>query len=309
VTTLRAPAKTAGPSPLRASDVATAVVALGALAWSYAPSFAALVGQWNRDPNYSYGYFVIPISLVILWSRRGLLDRDRLAPRWYGFIPLLAVAALRYLLFEWNEQYVETATIPVVVAGLALALGGWHLVRVALPSIFFLFFMLPLPPSFNLVLAGPLQKLATNGSVMMLQLVGLPVMAEGNVILVGQETLEVARACNGLSMLLAFVTLLTATVILLHRPFLEGALLLISAIPIALISNILRITITGMVYHWAGHVAGETLAHDWAGWMMMPMALGLVWLECQVYSWLFVEVEEVAASDVLRRKKRSRRGG
>jgi exosortase len=304
VTTLRAAAGPHGPPALRASDVLAGAAALAALGWSYAPSFAALVDQWNRDPNYSYGFFVVPIALVILWTRRGMLDRAKVAPRWYGFLLLLALVALRYLLYEWNEQYVETATIPLVVASLALALGGWHLVRVAWPAIAFLVFMLPLPPSFNQVLAAPLQRVATTGSVSLLQLVGLPVMAEGNVILVGEETLEVERACNGLSMLLAFITLVTAAVVLIKPPPAERVVLLLSAVPIALASNIVRITATAMAYHWVGHGAGEKLAHDLAGWAMMPVALGLVWLEMRVLSWLVVEVEQMDAADYLRRGTR-----
>jgi exosortase len=134
-----------------------------------------------------------------------------------------------------------------------------------------------------------------------LQLTGLPVMAEGNVIVVGNETLEVARACNGLSMLLSFVTLITAVVILVRRPLLERVALLLSTIPIALISNILRIAATAMVYHFVGHDWGEKMAHDLAGWLMMPIALALVWLELKAFSWMVVEVEEVDPSDRLRR--------
>jgi exosortase len=167
--------------------------------------------------------------------------------------------------------------------------------------LFFLFFMLPLPPSFNQFLAGPLQSLATIGSVSLLQVIGLPVMSEGNVIVVGEETLEVARACNGLSMLLSFITLITATVLLIRRPLYERALLLASAVPIALVSNILRIAATALAYHYVGHEAGEKMAHSMAGFAMMPVALGLVWLESKVYSWMFVEVEEMDAKRLLRR--------
>jgi exosortase len=289
----------------RVSDLLAAALVLGALAWAYAPSFASLVAQWNRDPNFNYGYLVAPIALVIFWSRRGLLDRSKMDPRAWGFVPLLAAVALRYPLFEWNEQYIETATIPVVLAGLAIALGGWHLLRVALPAIGFLFFMLPLPPSLNFILAGPLQSVATLGSLAFLQILGMPVMAEGNVIIIGDHTLEVARACNGLSMLLTFVTLIAATAILVRPPLWERMLLLSSAIPIALVSNILRITATALCYYGLGRESGERIAHDLAGWAMMPVALGLVWLELRLWSWLFVDVEEIDAVSFLKRGKTS----
>jgi exosortase len=285
------------------SDVIAIVAVLAAVGVAYASSIGSLIDQWKADPNYSYGFFVAPIAALIFWSRRGMLDRSRMRPRWWGFLPLVAVVALRFPMFEWNQKYAETATIPLVLAGLALALGGWHLLRVAWPAILFLVFMLPLPPSVNAYLARPLQNVATLGSVALLQLFGLPVLSEGNVIYVGASRLEVARACNGLSMLLSFVTLVTATVILVRRPVYERVVLLLSAIPIALVSNILRITVTAMCYHWLGEETGERFAHDPAGWAMMFVALGLVWLELRALSWLFVEVEEIDAKTMLRKRR------
>ena len=286
------------PRPL---EIASAVIVLGALGLSYAPCLAMLVDQWQRDPNNSYGYLVIPIAAVVFWSHRGRIDRSKFDPKWWGFLPLLALLALRYPLYEWNEQYAETATLPPVVGALALAVGGWHLLKAALPAVLFLGFMLPLPPSLNAMLSQPLQHVATVGSLAALQTLGMPVMAEGNVIVIGGIPLEVARACNGLSMLLSFVTLIVATVILVPRPVFERVVLLLSAVPIAVASNVLRITATALAYHYLGQETGEKYAHDYAGWAMMPVALLMVWVELWVLSRLFVEVEEVDAAALLRR--------
>ena len=225
------PVKAPVPWARRASEWAAVALVVAALGWSYAPAFANLIDQWNADPNNTYGYLVIPIALAIFWERRGLLEPSKLAPSWWGFVPLVVVLALRALLFEWNEKYLEAATIPLVLAALALTLGGRHLLAVALPPIAFLLFMLPLPPSVNGLLAAPLQRVATVGSLALLQALGLPVFAEGNVIIVGADPLEVARACNGLSMLLSFVTLITAAVLLVHRPLWERGLVLLERGP------------------------------------------------------------------------------
>jgi exosortase len=291
------------PSLLRSSpELVAALLTAGAFAWSYAPGFAFLAEKWDVDPNYSFGYFVIPIALAILWTRRGMLDRDRLNPRWWGFLPLIALLAARYPLFEANEQYIERATIPLVFGGLVLALGGLHALRWAWPAVLFLFFLIPMPESLNVGMAGPLQRIATVGSVGVLQTLGLPVTSEGNIILVGAEALEVARACNGLSMLLSFVTLVTATVILVDRPWYERLILWLSAVPIAIFSNILRIVVTGLVYHWLGHEMGDKIAtHELAGWAMMPLALLLVWIELRILSWLFVEEDVLTDRALLRR--------
>jgi exosortase len=275
----------------RPALAAAGLVAL-ALVASYAPNILDLAKTWNADPNYSHGFLVAPIALAILWQRRGELDPARLRPNVLGWAVVLAVLAGRIWLFGANELWLENATIPLTVAGLVLAFGGWHLLRWSAPAVAFLWLMLPLPPRINIMLAGPLQWLATWGSTALLQTTNLPVLADGNVIIVGGERLEVEKACNGLSMLLSFVTLITATVIMIRtRPRWERIVLLLSTIPIALISNILRIAATAWCYHKFGHAIGEKIVHDTAGWAMMPIALALVFLELKLLSWLVVEEE------------------
>ena len=281
------PSSARGPS--RAFIAAVLVVTTVGLAWAYAPSFLALVDRWRRDDNYSHGFFVLPIAAIILWQRRGRLDAGVISPRWWGLLPLVALLAARAWLFERNDQWFESASIPVAATCVVLALGGWKFLGWAWPAIAFSCFMIPLPSRFNTALAGPLQTLATIGSVTLLQATGLPVISEGNVIIVGGERLEVARACNGLSMLLSFATLITAMVVLVARPIRERVALLLSIVPVALLCNILRIVVTAWATHLTGHAVEAV--HDWAGLAMMPVALGLMWLEVRILSWVFVEVE------------------
>jgi exosortase len=276
-----------------------AVAVLGAaLALAYAPNLAYLIRTWRDDPNHSHGFVVLPIALWILWRRR---DRwPGLAPRWWGWAAVLLVLGARAWCFERNELWLETATLLPLLAALALAFGGGPLLRFVAPGLAFLGFWLPLPPSLNQTLAGPLQRLATLGSTAVLQALGLPVLAEGNVILIQAYRLEVERACNGLSMLLSFVTLITAVVLLVARPLWERLVLLASAVPIALITNILRIVVTALCYARFGReavVAGRTVeawSHDAAGWAMPLIGLVLVGLELAVLSWL---VREEAPED------------
>jgi exosortase len=268
----------------------TALVVAGlGLAWAYASSFATLIDRWRRDDNYSHGFFVLPIAAVILWRRRGRLDAQNFGPTWWGVVPLALILAARAWLFERNDQWLEAASIPLAAACVALALGGRGWLGWAWPAIAFSGLMIPLPSGLNTALAAPLQSLATLGSVTLLRASGLAVISEGNVIVVGGERLEVARACNGLSMLLSFATLVAAMVVLVRRPIRERVALLLSIVPVALLCNVLRIVATA----WATHLAGHPVeaAHDWAGLAMMPVALGLLWLEVRVLSWVVVEVE------------------
>jgi exosortase len=290
--TKAAAASRPSPLPFSTSTLVVAGVLALALGVSYAPSFRHLIIEWE-NPNYSHGYLVIPIALMILWVRREELAATPARPSIVGWLALIGLLGLRYALYERNEMWIEQATIPLVVAALVLAMGGWRLLWKATPAVAFLYFMLPLPPSLNAILANPLQRLATLGSTTLLQIMGLPVLAEGNVIIVGSDRLEVARACNGLSMLVSFVTLITATILTVarDRPIWERAVLFLSTVPIALVANILRITGTAWAYHIWGAKFGDKIAHDTAGWAMMPIALVLVWIEMKLLSWLIVEEE------------------
>ena len=116
-------------------------------------------------------------------------------------------------------------------------------------------------------------------------------MAEGNVIHLpdappDSRTLEVAVACNGLSMLMTLAATVTATIILIPLPTWKRVVVLASAIPIALLSNIIRIVATGWCYNLIAGEGAKKFAHDWSGWLMMPLALILVGLELWILSWL-----------------------
>ena len=245
-----------------------AAVAVGiAVIAAYLPCVTELVRTWWDEPNYSHGFLVAPIAGLILWQRRDTLNRLAIRPNLVGWLGVAAVLAFRAYLYERNEMWMEQATIPAMAAALVLAFGGWRLLWWSLPGVVFLFFLLPLPPRINVIMAGPLQTMATAASTALLQATGLPVLAEGHIIYVGTQPLEVARACNGLSMLLSFVTLITATTILVTTyPLWERVVLLLSTVPIALVANILRIAATAWAYHFLGPKFGDKIAHDAAGW-------------------------------------------
>jgi exosortase len=277
-----------------AQQVSLAIVAI-VLGWAYAPNLRSLVATWNQEPNYSHGFLVVPVALVIAWRRWVEKEPPAIASSWWGWAGLAGMLVVRAVCYERGGDWTETATLLPVIACLTLAAGGWPLLRRTWPAIAFLVFMLPLPPAVNSILAQPLQRVATTWSTALLKLSGLWVVAEGNVILVGGEQLEVAAACNGLSMLMCLAATVAAMTVLLPIALWKRVVLFLSIIPIALISNVLRIWATAWCYHLYGGEIGGHYAHDAAGWLMMPVALVLVALELGLLSWLIVEVEELPA--------------
>jgi exosortase len=261
---------------------------------AYAPNLLDLHSIWNGDPNYSHGYLIIPIALVIAWRRLSDTQAEPspatvVAP-WWGWVVLCAVFALRIISYEWNSQWMENVTLLPVIGCLIWTLGGWPLLRRVWPAILFLIFLFPLPTGVNGLIALPLQGIAATGSCFLLQLSGLWAIKEGNVINVttphGVMPLDVAVACNGLRMLMTMAATITATVILIPLANWKRLVLLASTVPVAMLSNMIRIFMTGWCYYLFTAPKAKQWSHDVSGYLMMPLALLLVGLELRLLSWL-----------------------
>lgn len=280
------------------------LVALGAAALvlilAYMPNLRVLMAVWNEDPNYNHGYLIIPIVLYIVWDRLSTPEPRTSATAvpapWWGWVFLAAVLVLRAIMYERGAEWSEHATIILAVAALTWSFGSWPLLHRVWPAIAFLIFMLPLPSSVNELLALPLQSLAASSSRFLLQLTGMWVIQEGNVINLstphGMERLDVALACNGLRMLMCMAATVLAIVVLMPLPTWKRITLLLSIVPIALVSNMARIVTTGWCYYLVQGPTVKHRVHDWAGWLMMPLALALVGLELKILSWLVPKESE-----------------
>jgi exosortase len=270
--------------------------ALGvALLWVYVPILLVLAHRWGNDSRYSHGYLVPLFALYLLFARRSLLAGEGSSrSRWCGGVILLAGLSVHavgsYLYLEW----LNAISLLPSLAGLVVLLGGWPALRWSWPAIAFLAFMIPLPYQVEVGLAHPLQRLGTKVSCYTLQTLGFAAFAQGNVIRMGDVRIGVVEACSGLSMLVIFFALSTAVAILVRRPLWERLLLAASAVPIALVANITRIVVTGVLHKVAGAKLADMVFHDLAGWLMMPLALGLLWVELRLLAWVLPtrEVEE-----------------
>ena len=179
--------------------------------------------------------------------------------------------------------WIEGLALLPYLSGVCLLIGGWRYLAWAWPSIAFLAFMVPLPWRVENLLGPPLQSLATAASTYALQTLGLMAFAEGNVIQLNEARIGVVEACSGLSMLMTFIALSTAMAMVVKRPLLDRIVLVASSIPVALAANVARIVMTGALHEMVGGHAATTFYHDLAGWIMMPLALILYWIEITAF--------------------------
>ncbi len=274
------------------ADVVSLAIVTASVSYSYSANLTDLYQTWVREPDYSHGFLVLPIALVILF-RLWPQTEDSQPRVWLpGLALVVATLGLRAWLHERGSTWSENVTLLLVLVALGFSRLGWRTMRSVWPAFAFLVFWFPLPPSINSALSQPLQGIATKAACFVLRASGLWVMPEGNVIMVGTEKLEVAAACNGLSMLMSLAAAVAATASIVPMANLKRIVLLATIIPIALASNILRIAATAWCYYHFGADVGSKYAHDAAGWLMMPTAMGFVGLELLLMSWLIVESRE-----------------
>ena len=241
-------------------------------------------------------------SVALLFWWRKPVEPVSLSARIAGMLLLLASFGLRLAVARYRIVTIDMYTFVPALAGVFLLVGGWSMFRWAWAPIAFLIFMYPLPDEATRYLLGPLQTLATIVSTYALQTLGLDAFREGNQIVVGEMHLGVVDACSGLRMLTIFVALSVALVMLGDRAWWENLVILASAIPIALIVNSIRITVTGLLYQVANSELAEMVFHDLAGWVMMPMALGMLFMLQQILSLLFVTEDSTVAALAPRRQ-------
>jgi exosortase len=272
--------------------IAPLAVLAGGILWALWPVMATMVERWSDDPRYAHGYLVPLFSLALLWMRRPQNIGEAMRPTNWGLLLIALGSAVQLLGGYFRINSIEGFAVLPYLAGVTLLLGGLPALKWAWPSIAFLIFMIPLPWRLEKALGPPLQYVATLASTFTLQTLGFMAFSEGNVIQLGEHRIGVVEACSGLSMLITFIALSTGMAIVVKRPLLDKVVLVLSAIPVALIANIARITLTGILHETAPANVADRFYHDFAGWVMIPLALVLYWLEIWVFSRILVEVEE-----------------
>lgn len=271
------------------------------LVYSYWPGLLNAQSSWN-NPQYSHGWIVPLFSAALLFWWRKPVEPVTASGRIVGLALLAASFCVRLVAARYRIVTIDMYTFVPALAGVFLLVGGWGMFHWAWAPVAFLIFMYPLPDEATRYLLGPLQTLATIVSTYALQTIGLDAFREGNQIVVGEMHLGVVDACSGLRMLTIFVALSVALVMLGDREWWENLVILASAIPIALIVNSIRITVTGLLYQVASSELAEMVFHDLAGWVMMPMALGMLFLLQQILAHLFVTEDETVATVAVRRQ-------
>lgn len=282
--------------------VASSIAMLAAtIIYALWPTLAWAEMAWRLEPDYSHGYLILPLACILLWLRRETFPglRERCEP--VGLLLVLVSIAMRIAGRFLYMDFLDGYSLVPLIAGLVWFLCGFPALKWSAPAIVFLLLLVPLPYRFETGLSWELQGVATGLSTGFLRVLGLPAISEGHTIWLGENRLMVAEACSGMRIFVGMLALATFWAATVKRCWLDRFILLGAAIPLALLVNAMRITATGVLYEWFSSANARQVIHDWSGFLMIPLAAGLLWCLKAYWENLYRPVVVETAGESLRR--------
>ncbi len=244
----------------------------------YYQVFVSLVDDWIKMPDFSHGFLIPFVSLYFAWERRDKLFSTPLSPSHWGLLILLFGIALLLLGRLATEFFTMRFSFMVVLSGVIVSLLGWRHLRILAFPLGFLIFMIPIPSILLQKITFPMQFFASACAGLSLQLAGIPVLREGNVIHLARTSLEVAEACSGIRSLISLLALGTVFAYFTKTIFWQRLVLVLACFPIAIVVNALRVSVTGILAHAYGPSVAEGFFHGFSGYVLFLVAMALLFL-------------------------------
>lgn len=244
------------------------------LAW-YAPVLHLLVRDWLNDDDMGHGFFVPLVAGYIVWLRREDLLRLELKPSLWG-MAVVALAGLQLIAATLGvEFFLARTSFVLALAGILLTLGGGVLLRALAFPLALLLFMIPLPAIVFSQITFPLQMIASAFAEHALSLIGIPVLRDGNILELPSQRLSVVEACSGIRSLLSLSFLSLVYAFFFDLRVWMRWVLLICTVPISILANAGRVTVTGLLWEFKPEYA-EGFFHLFEGWIIFMVAVALL---------------------------------
>lgn len=244
----------------------------------YASVLKHLAAQWLTDADYGHGFFVPLFAGFILWRERERWTKTEIKPADVGLAVMIGAIGLLILGSLGAELFTSRFSLLVLLAGMILFLAGWKMLRAVFFPLGYLMWMIPIPAVIYNQITFPLQLIASRLATSWLELVQVPVLRDGNILVMSNYSLEVVEACSGIRSLVSLMALAVAFGYLVSsRRWLRYALAALM-VPIAIFTNALRIMVAGILERHFGPAAAEGFLHEFSGWAIFLVALLLMFV-------------------------------
>ena len=244
----------------------------------YKSTSAYLLNNWASD-DFTSSYFIPLVVAYLIWEKRGELARVPACRTWSGLLPALLGIVLFWIGELGGEFTLMFLSLWLLSAGALWSIIGGRKLRVIAFPVSLVLVMIPPPVVLYNGLTLRLKILSSQIGVLMLQVCGMTAYREGNVIDLGFTKLQVVDACSGLRYLIPLIILSILLAYYLKGAFWKKIVIVLSSIPIAIVTNSMRIASVGILFQFMGPAAAEGFFHDFSGWFIFMMSLGIMVLE------------------------------
>ncbi len=242
--------------------------------------------DWAREDYSSCGLIPLVVGYLV-WEKRKQLMSEPSRPSWYALLPFTAGIFLFWLGELAGEFFTLYLSLWLVTVSLFWFDLGWNKLKIVIFPVLFSLTMFPLPNFINTYLTIKLKLISSQLGVAMLHMMGMTAYREGNMIDLGFTKLQVVDACSGIRFLVPLLIISVLVAYYYKSALWKRLFLVVSAIPISVITNGLRIALVGFLYQFFGAAVAEGFFHDFSGWFIFMFSLGLLLLEVWILSKLF----------------------
>ena len=276
-------------TPSKSTVYAALALAAGSFCLLFWPVLTKLVYDWGINENYSHGYLIPPLAGYLVWERRHELMDVRPAGSSLGLIVIAGSIGVLLVGLLGAELFLTRIALLGTLVGSVLFVLGWrHLKMLAFP-LGVLLLMIPIPAIVFNQIVFPLQLVASRAGEAAVSAAGIPVLREGNVIILANTTLEVAEACSGIRSLVSLLTLAIVFGYFTDRRAGVRIAIALAAVPVAIAANALRVAGTGIAAHYYGVEAAEGFFHSFSGWIVFIAAFAMLFGFIRLLRWLLPE--------------------
>jgi exosortase D (VPLPA-CTERM-specific) len=252
----------------------------------YASVYQVMLKWWNGE-DYNYCYLIPFVVLFLLWEKRNAFQKVPPRPSWVGIAPLLVGIGLFWLGELGGEYYTMYLSSWFLLLGLCWLHLGWRKLKIILFPLAFILTMFPPPNFVYFNLSLKLKLISSRLGVWVLQALGKSAYREGNIIDLGFTQLQVVDACNGLRYLFPLIVLAILVAYFSKNALWKKVLVVLSAVPISIFVNGLRIASVGLLYPVWGPQVAEGFFHDFSGWAIFMISLGILLAELWILNRVF----------------------
>lgn len=245
---------------------------LGLLILLYYPVLKPMVTEWANDESMGHAFFVPLVAGYAAWLNREKTLAALVKPCWPALTLVLWGFCQMLLGFLGADFFLARTAFLITIVGVIWTLAGTAVLRTLAFPLFVLIFMIRIPLFIYQQITFPLQSVASSVASRSLELIGIPVLRDGNVLQLPSKRLEVVEACSGIRSMLSLTFLSVAYGYLFERRIWMRVVLFLSTVPIAIIANASRVTLTGILTEYKPDMA-DGAYHMFEGWVIFMIEL------------------------------------